>query len=271
MSAGNEVERVYEFIKVRKKDHLTVVKINRPEVMNCLHIPANKELDEAFNEFSEDPDAWVAIITGAGDKAFSAGFDIKAHPDHGSGAHRESLNSLKGGFGGISQRFDCFKPVIAAVNGLAYGGGFEIALACDIVIAASHATFALAEVRVGKIAGAGGVHRLARQLPYHAAMGYILTGRPMTAEAARQFGFVNDVVPAGDLMAAAENWAADVIACAPLAVRAAKEAVNQGFAFSLAEAFGKPYPGVLTMYESEDYVEGPRAFAEKRKPKWKGR
>ncbi len=271
MGAENEVERAFEFIKVRRKDHLTVVTINRPEVMNSLHIPANKEMDSVFDEFSEDPDAWVAIITATGEKAFSAGNDLKWQTENGIVALREGLKSLRGGFGGITRRYDCYKPIIAAVNGLAYGGGFEIAMACDIIVAASHATFALSEVRGGRIAGEGGVHRLPRQMPYHMAMGYILTGRPMTAEEAMNFGIVNEVAPAGELMAVAEKWADDIMSCAPLAVRAAKEAIVQGAGFSVAEAFARSYPGVVKMLASEDYIEGPRAFADKRKPQWKGR
>ena len=146
----------YEFITYEKNGRVATITINRPEVRNALHPPANRELSAAFDEFAADADAWVAIITGAGDKAFSAGNDLKYSAQHGMG----DMQMGNGGFGGITARFDLFKPVIAAVNGLALGGGFEIALACDIIVAAEHATFGLPEPRVGLAALAGGMQRL---------------------------------------------------------------------------------------------------------------
>jgi enoyl-CoA hydratase/carnithine racemase len=260
----------YEYIRLEKKDHLTVLTINRPEVMNSLHPPACREMDEAFNDFSEDPDAWVAIITGAGDKAFCAGNDLKWQAQHGGEAVREGMASLRGGFGGITRRFDCFKPIIAAVNGLALGGGFELALASDIVVASEGAFFAFPEPRVGLMPGAGGVDRLPRQIPYHLAMGMLLTGRRISAQDAKEMGLLNEVVALEDLLPAAERWAGEILGCAPLAVRACKEAILEGSSLPLKEAVGKNWPGVVSMRKSEDFVEGPRAFAEKRKPQWKG-
>jgi enoyl-CoA hydratase/carnithine racemase len=261
----------YEFIVVEKRGRLTVVTINRPAVMNTMHLSACQELDEAFNDFSEDPGAWAAIITGAGERAFCAGNDLKWQAKHGVEVFEKGLKSLKGGYGGITLRFDCFKPVIAAVNGFALGGGFEIVMACDIVIAVESATFGLPEPRVGLMAKAGGVHRLPRQMPYHLAMGFMLTGRQMTAQQAHQLGIVNEVVSRAELMPAAERWAMEILECAPLAVRASKEATLQGFSLSLEKAISTTFPGMVTMMESEDYVEGPRAFSEKRKPQWKGK
>jgi enoyl-CoA hydratase/carnithine racemase len=261
----------YRFIKVEKKQHLSIITINRPEVLNSLHPPACQELDEAFNEFSTDPEAWVAILTAAGEKAFCAGNDLKWQAEHGGEAVREGLKALKGGFGGITRRFDCFKPFVAAVNGFALGGGLELALACDIIIAAEHATFGLPEPRVGMIAGAGGVHRLPRQIPYHLAMGLLLTGRRITAREALQTGLLNEVVPAQELMPTAERWAAEIVECAPLALRACKGAVLQGLELSLEKAVDTEFKEIIDMRQSEDFTEGPRAFAQKRKPQWKGR
>jgi crotonobetainyl-CoA hydratase len=178
---------------------------------------------------------------------------------------------VKGGFAGITARFDCYKPFIAAVNGLALGGGFEVALACDIIVASENASFGLPEPRVGLIPGAGGVHRLPRQIPYHLAQYMIMTSKRITAQQAMQYGLVAEVVPLAELITTAEKIAAEVLLGAPLSIRAAKEATVKGLNVTLQEAISTQYPGQNTMYQSEDFVEGPKAFVEKRPPNWKGR
>ncbi len=202
----------FEFIRYEKREHVVTITIDRPEVLNALHPDANEELARAWDAFAADDELRVAILTGAGDRAFSAGNDLKWTARHGM------PRLPKGGFGGITARFDLWKPVIAAVNGLALGGGLEIALACDIIVAAEHATFGLPEPRVGLMAAAGGVHRLPRHIPLKIAMGMILTGKPITAAEALRVGLVNEVVPAADLLGAAERWAAAIVECAPLSV-----------------------------------------------------
>jgi enoyl-CoA hydratase/carnithine racemase len=258
----------YEFISVERDGPVTVVTLNRPDVMNALHSPAHHELHAAFDAFAADPDQWVAIITGAGERAFSAGNDLK-HQATGGG-----MGLPPSGFAGLTERFDLTKPLIAAVNGVAMGGGFEIALACDLIIAAETATFALPEPRVGLAALAGGLHRLPRQIGEKQAMGMILTGRRVSAAEGRELGFVNEVVPAADLMTAARRWAAQICELSPMSIRASKEAVFKGLdEVSLAAAMAAQmrYPAISAMLRSEDFKEGPMAFAQKRPPQWKGR
>src|SRR5437867_5050505 len=254
-----------EFVRYEKRGRVATVTINRPEVMNALHPPANEELSRVWDDVAADPAVWVAILTGAGERAFSAGNDLKWTALHGV------PRMPKGGFGGLVARDDLWKPLIAAVNGVALGGGFEMALACDIIIAADHARLGLPEPRVGLMAGAGGVHRLPRMIPHKIAMGYILTGRHMTAQEAHRLGVVNEVVPLAELMPTAMKWANEILECAPLSIRASKQAALMGLGHPLDIALKLNYTEAERMRRSEDTVEGPRAFAEKRKPSWKAR
>jgi len=260
----------YQFLKYEKKDRIAYITINRPERMNALHVHAHIEFSEVFDDFRDDPESWVAIITGAGEKAFSAGNDLVYQAERAAAGH--PLEPLPpAGFAGITHRFDCFKPIIAAVNGYALGGGFETALACDIIIAADHARLGLPEPTVGLIAGGGGIHRLPRQIPLKLAMGMMLTGRHITAEEAYRIGIANEVVPMAELMTTAEKWAAEIFRCAPLSVRASKEGAMKGLDMGLEAALRDNTLITQPMGGSEDSIEGPKAFAEKRPPVWKGR
>ncbi len=259
----------YQFCKVAREGRLTIVTLNRPEVMNALHPPAHVELGEVFDKFAADPEQWVAIVTGAGNRAFSAGNDLKVTA---AGGPRPAMPP--GGFGGLTNRFDLEKPVIAAVNGVAMGGGFEIALACDVIVAADSAVFALPEPKVGLAALAGGLHRLPREIGTKRALGMILTGRRVSAAEAMELGFVNEVAPASELMEGARRWARNIMELSPMSVRASKQAVYRGLTEPSVEVALKnqnSYPAVAAMFRSDDLKEGPRAFAEKRAPQWKGR
>ena len=258
----------YQFIQVEREGPVTIVTLNRPEVMNALHSPAHFELHEAFDAFDADPDQWVGIVTGAGERAFSAGNDLK----HQAGGGK--MESPPSGFAGLTSRFGLTKPLIAAVNGVAMGGGFEIALACDIIVASEAAVFALPEPRVGLAALAGGLHRLPPAIGTKRAMSMILTGRRVSAIEGHELGFVAEVVQPHELMDAALRWAGQIAELSPMSIRASKQAVYQGLDEPTLEAAIKGqnrYPAVAALYKAEDFVEGPLAFSQKRAPQWKGR
>lgn len=255
----------YRFCTVADEGRVRLVTINRPEVMNALHSEAHWEFDAVWNEFAARDDLWVGIITGAGERAFSAGNDLKVQAAGRRGPRPRT------GFAGLTHRFDLDKPLIAAVNGVAMGGGFETALACDIIVAADNAVFALPEPRVGLIPGSG-VHRLPRTIGTKRALGMILTGRRVSAEEGERLGFVNEVVPRGEALAAARRWAGLILECSPMAIRASKQVVYKSLDEpTLAAAMTRTYPAQEANLKSQDYIEGPRAFAERRKPNWQNR
>ncbi len=253
----------YSFARVAREGPLTIVTIDRAEQRNALNSAAFFELASIFDDYEADPEQRVAILTGAGDKAFCAGADLRG------GVHEMPAS----GFAGLCTRFSLTKPVIAAVNGLALGGGFETALACDIIVAADSSSFGLTEPRVGLAALAGGPQRLVREIGYKRAMGILLTGRRVPAAEGLALGFVNEVVAAGELMTAARRWAEEIGACGPMSIRATKQmamsAAGQGLEPAIRGMF--ELSAVQAMLRSEDMREGGRAFAEKRKPEWKNR
>jgi crotonobetainyl-CoA hydratase len=255
-----------EFCTVRREGRVTFVTIDRPEVMNALHPPAHEELAAVFDRFAADPEAWVAVLTGTGERAFCAGSDLKVLARGGGD------NTPANGFAGLTARFDLAKPVIASVNGLALGGGLETVLACDLVVAAAHARFGFPEPKVGLAALGGGLHRLVRQIPLKQAMELILTGRIVDAQEARQLGLVNQVVPASELESATLELVDAILDCAPLASQASKAVAMASLnVASVADAISQPHPAAERMLASDDAREGPRAFAEKRPPNWQGR
>jgi len=259
--------RDFRYIRVARDGHVLGITIDRPEVLNALHPPAHRELARAFDLYAADAELRVAILGGAGERAFCVGSDLKARAESGRDDHPDS------GFAGITHRFDLNKPVIAAVNGLALGGGVEIVLACDLAVAAADAEFGLPEPRVGLAAlGGGGLQRLARQLPMKQAMWLALTGNRIGAEAARRIGLINQVVPTHELRSRARALAEELLAGAPLALEAAKQVMLQSLAApDLAQALRTVYPAAERMLASDDAREGQRAFVEKRKPRWTGR
>lgn len=253
-----------KFCRVSISNHVLTVTLNRPELLNALHPPAHQELSDIFDEFANNDELWIAVITGEG-RAFCAGNDLREQ------AKYDAVVFPKKGFGGITARFDLNKPLIAAVNGPAMGGGFEIALACDLIVASEKAIFALPEPRLGLAALAGGLQRLPRQIGTKRALGMILTGRTVSAQEGAEMGFVNEVVPHEDLLTVVDDWVAQILECAPLSVRASKDVVYRSLSMdSLEESMDTQYDSVMHLLKSEDFREGPRAFAAKRTPRWSG-
>lgn len=260
-------------VRYEKRDHVAYVTLDRPEVLNAMDLRTHEELAAIWDDVEADERVRVAVLAGAGDRAFSVGQDLRERDGlNRAGAAPTSFGS-RGlpGHPRLTDRFTMSTPVIARVQGYALGGGFELALACDLVVAADTAVFGLPEVRLGLVPGAGGVFRLVRQLPPKVAMGYLLTGRRMDAATALRFGLVNEVLPADRLDDGVRAWTDDLVAGAPLAVRAIKEAALRSVDMPLADAFTAEYAWERRRRHSTDAVEGVRAFAEKREPRWTGR
>jgi len=254
-----------EAIRVECDGPIMTVTMDRPEVLNALDPAAHGQMARAFDRYAADDDLHVAILTGAGEKSFCVGSDLKVRSEMGG----DDMPAT--GFGGLAERFDLMKPVIAAVNGHAIGGGLEIVLACDLAVAVPGAKFGLPEVKVG-LAASGGLHRLARQLPMKHAMDIALSGRLFSAETARDYGLINQVVDADVLMDTVRGLANELLEGAPMALRATKQMMLEGLgAASLQAAFNAQYAEYDAMLKSADAVEGSAAFLENRKPVWKNR
>lgn len=252
-----------EFIRTERDGHLLIITLDRPQVLNALHAPACHELSAVWDDFVADDELWIAIVTGEG-RAFCSGHDLLDGFDD---------PMPESGWAEMARRTNLNKPVICAVNGLAMGGGWEIALASDIVIADEKASFALSEPRVGYAALGGGAQRLVHRMPWHIAMDLLLTGRRMKAEEAHRWGVVTEVAPAGTVMERARAKAAEILQCSPMAVRVTKQ---MALASLQSEAEQAPLNDLSTRLARsidalEDTKEGVRAFAEKRPPVWQGR
>ena len=256
-------------VRLEVAAHVARVTLDRPASMNAIDRTTEDELERIWTDIEADRDVRVVVLTGAGDRAFCAGADLKNSGNKTGLAYWATPRP--GGFGGIALRETLDIPVIARVNGVAVGGGFEMVLGCDIVVACEDASFGLPEPRVGRLPLDGGMTLLQRQIAFRPAMGILLTGRRVPAREALALGLINEVVPRSELDAAVDRWVADVIACAPLSVRAIKQVARRTAQLTAQDAQRAKLPALIEALESEDGEEGVRAFREKRAPVWKGR
>ena len=256
-------------VRFEVRDHVARVTLERPTVMNAVDQATEQELERIWSAIEVDGDVRVIVLTGAGERAFCAGADMK------SGGNQTGLEywatPRPGGFGGIALRETLEVPVIARINGVALGGGFEMVLGCDIVVACEEASFGLPEPRVGRLPLDGGMTLLQRQIAFRPAMGILLTGRRVLAREALALGLVNEVTPRADLDAAVDRWVAEILACAPLSVRAIKAVARRTAHLTAREAQAQRLPALVAALASDDSQEGVAAFREKRAPVWKGR
>jgi len=254
-------------VDYKKEGRLAIFTINRPEAMNAMNMEAVRELLEAMVDFRDDPELWVGIITGAGERAFCGGADIKDTLSFMK-EHRRDPWSFPPS---IMRGLELWKPLIAAINGMALGGGLEVALACDIRIAAENARLGTPEVNLGLIPGWGGTQRLPRAIPWCKAAEILLMGKLIDAQEAYRIGLVNKVVPQAEVMSTAKEWAEVICQAGPLAVRAAKEAMIRGSEMTLEDGLRLENSLVAYLMGTEDFAEGTKAFVEKRKPSYKAK
>jgi crotonobetainyl-CoA hydratase len=265
-AATNAVDQVTLTIE----NHVATVVIDRQHVLNAVDGATQARLNEIWDQLEQDPDIRAVVVTGAGTRAFCVGADMSATAVDKTGLQYWAELDPNG-FGGLSLRTTLDVPVIARVNGYALGGGMEMVLGADIVIAAESARFGLTEPRVGRLALDGGIHQLVRRIPYNQAMGLLLTGRKAGAAEMQSMGLVNEVVPDAELDAAVQRWLGQLLACAPSSVRAVKQMVVRTGHLTAQEARGMRLPALMAALDSEDAAEGVRAFQEKRPPVWTGR
>jgi enoyl-CoA hydratase/carnithine racemase len=255
-------------IDFRLADHVATVTIDRPDVLNAIDLATEAELQRIWRELEREDEVRLVVLTGAGDRAFCVGADLKNPSVKGVDYWAAAR---PGGFGGIALRETLNVPVLARVNGFALGGGFEMVLGCDIVVACEEASFGLPEALVGRMPLDGGMTLLQRQIPFRQAMGMMMTGQRIGARRALELGLVNEVVPRAGLDDTVARWTQSILACAPLSLRAIKQVVRQTATLSPSQAQAMRLPALVAALQSEDANEGVLAFQQKRKPQWQGR